>query len=179
MLSKSATMIMGLINISPLNAYEIIKQLQWMNVKHWYNIADSTVYATIKTVEKRGYVAGTIEKEGNMPDKTIYTLTDRGRAELMDTLRHSIVTFDYDANVFSIAAFFMDFFEAAEQRQLLEKRLDILQKYLEGIRGQVTRPWKNRVAPLHAANVNRMIALVSAEITGTQEILNSLSDKEP
>ena len=27
MLSKSATMIMGLINISPLNAYEIVKQL--------------------------------------------------------------------------------------------------------------------------------------------------------
>lgn len=54
MLSKSATMIMGLINSSPLNAYEIIKQLQWMNIKYWYNIADSTVYATIKTLEKKG-----------------------------------------------------------------------------------------------------------------------------
>ena len=95
MLSKSATMIMGLINSSPLNAYEIIKQLQWMNIKHWYNIADSTVYATIKTLEKKGYLSGTIEKEGNMPDKTIYKLTVQGRTELENTLRSSIVTFDY------------------------------------------------------------------------------------
>lgn len=177
MLSKSATMIMGLINTSPLNAYEIVKQLQWMNVKHWYNIANSTVYATIKTVEKKGYISGTIEKEGNMPDKTIYTLTDSGRVELMNTLRHSIVTFDYDANIFSIAAFFIDFFEVAEQKQLLEKRLDTLQKYLQGIECQVTKSWENQVTPFHVANVNRMIALVNAEITGTQEILNSLSNK--
>ncbi len=109
MLSKSATMIMGLINNSPLNAYEIIKQLQWMNIKYWYNIADSTVYATIKTLEKKGYISGKIEKEGNMPDKTVYKLTVQGKIELENTLSHSIVTFDYDANVFSIAAFFLDF----------------------------------------------------------------------
>ena len=100
MLSKSATMIMGLINTSPLNAYEIVKQLQWMNIKYWYNIADSTVYATIKSVEKKGYISGTVEKEGNMPDKTIYTLTDKGRDELRKTLSNSIITFDYDANIF-------------------------------------------------------------------------------
>lgn len=109
MLSKSATMIMGLINTSPLNAYEIVKQLQWMNIKYWYNIADSTVYATIKSVEKKGYISGTVEKEGNMPDKTIYTLTDKGRDELRMTLSNSIITFDYDTNIFSIAAFFIDF----------------------------------------------------------------------
>lgn len=175
MLSKSATMIMGLINTSPLNAYEIIKQLQWMNIKYWYSIADSTVYATIKTLEKKGHISGTIEKEGNMPDKTIYTLTDSGRIELMTTLRHSIVTFNYDANIFSIAAFFIDFFEVTEQKHLLEKRLDTLQNYLQGIECQVTNSWKDQVPSFHVANVNRMIALVNAEITGTQEILNSIS----
>lgn len=50
MLSKTATMLLGLINSEPLNAYELIKQLQLMNVKNWYEIADSTVYATIKTL---------------------------------------------------------------------------------------------------------------------------------
>lgn len=116
--------------IAPLNAYEIVKQLQWMNVKYWYNIADSTVYATIKSLEKKGCISGTVKKEGNMPDKTIYALTDRGNAELRETLSHSIVTFDFDANIFSIAAFFIDFFELEEQRQLLEKRLENLCRYL-------------------------------------------------
>lgn len=52
MLSKTATMLLGLINQKPVNAYEIIKELNYMNVKWWFNIADSTVYATIKTLEK-------------------------------------------------------------------------------------------------------------------------------
>lgn len=53
MLSKPATMLLGLINEKPLNAYEIIKVLEYMNVKYWFNIADSTVYTTIKTLEKK------------------------------------------------------------------------------------------------------------------------------
>lgn len=175
MLSKSATMIMGLINLSPLNAYEIVKQLQWMNIKYWYNIADSTVYATIKSIEKKGYISGTVEKDGNMPDKTIYTLTDKGRDELRKTLSHSIITFDFDTNIFSIATFFIDFFEPDEQKQLLEQRLENLRKYLDGIENQVTESWKNQVAPFHVANVNRMMDIVKAEISGTKRIIDSLS----
>ena len=102
MLSKSATMIMGSINSTPLNAYEIIKRLQWMNVKYWYNIADSTVYATIKSFEKKGYISGSIEKKGKIPDKTIYTLTEKGRIELKETLCYFIVNFDFDTNIFSM-----------------------------------------------------------------------------
>ena len=48
MLSKSATMMLGLINKQPQNAYEIIKVLECMNVKWWYDIANSTVYACFK-----------------------------------------------------------------------------------------------------------------------------------
>lgn len=175
MLSKSATMIMGLINTSPLNAYEIVKQLQWMNIKYWYNIADSTVYATIKSIEKKGYISGTVEKEGNMPDKTIYTLTEKGRDELRKTLSHSIITFDFDTNIFSIAAFFIDFFEPDEQKQLLEQRLENLCKYLSGIENHVTESWKNQVAPFHVANVNRMMDIVKAEISGTKRIIGNLT----
>ena len=174
MLSKSATMIMGLINTSPLNAYEIVKQLQWMNIKYWYNIADSTVYATIKSIEKKGYISGTVEKEGNMPDKTIYTLTDNGRDELRKTLSNSIITFDYDANIFSIAAFFIDFFEPDKQKRLLEQRLENLNKYLRGIENQITETWENQVAPFHVANVNRMMDIVNAEISGTKRIIDRL-----
>lgn len=176
MLSKSATMIMGLINRSPLNAYEIVKQLQWMNIKHWYNIANSTVYATIKSVEKKGYISGTVEKEGNMPDKTIYTLTEKGKEELLETLRCAIVTFDFDTNIFSIASFFIDIFEKEEQKQLLEMRLENLHKYLQGIEKQMTESWEKQVESFHVANVNRMIDIVNAEIVGTKRIMDSLTD---
>ena len=68
MLSKPATMLLGLIYEKPLNAYEITKLLGYMNVRWWFNIADSTVYTTIKNLEKKGFIEGETEKVGNMPD---------------------------------------------------------------------------------------------------------------
>lgn len=172
MLSKTATMLLGLINQKPVNAYEIIKELNYMNVKWWFNIADSTVYATIKTLEKRDFISGTIEKEGNMPDKTIYTITAKGKTELLSTLKRSILKFDYDTNIFSITAFFIDYIEPKERKKLLEQRLTILKQYLAGIEKQDTPKWATEVKPFHVANLKRMIDIVNAEISGTQRLLS-------
>lgn len=173
MLSKPATMLLGLIYEKPLNAYEIIKLLNYMNVKWWFNIADSTVYSTLKTLEKKELITGTTEKVGNMPDRTVYSLSDKGKEEFIDTLRASILQFNYDTNIFSIAAFFLDIFTVDEQQMLLQERLNILQKYRTGIEKQVNPLWENEVSAVHVANVKRMIDLIDAEITGTNRLLES------
>lgn len=173
MLSKPATVLLGLIYEKPLNAYEIIKLLNYMNVKWWFNIADSTVYATLKTLEKKEFITGATEKVGNMPDRTVYSLSDKGKNEFIDTLKASILQFIYDANIFSIAAFFLDVFRPDEQRKLLRERLNVLRRYREGIEKQVNPIWENEVPAIHAANVKRMIDLVDAEIMGTKRLLES------
>ena len=178
MLSKPATMLLGLIYEKPLNAYEIIKHLNYMNVKWWFNIADSTVYSTLKTLEKKGYILGTTEKIGNMPDRTVYSLSGTGRDKFIDTLKASILQFNYDTNIFSIAAFFMSIFAPNEQHELLEKRLEILQKYRTGIEKQVNPLWENEVSVAHVANVKRMIDIVDAEIIGTKRLLANNSKEQ-
>ena len=141
MLSKPATMLLGLIRQQPLNAYEIVKTLDYMNIKHWFNIGTSTVYATIKTLEKKKYISGEVQKDGNMPDKTIYSITEQGTAMLLDTLRVSFLKFDYDTNIFSITAFFIDCLPPEERKILLEKRMTVLHEYLYGIQKQDTEEW--------------------------------------
>ena len=173
MLSKPATMLLGLIYEKPLNAYEIIKHLNYMNVKWWFNIADSTVYSTLKTLEKKEYIIGTTEKIGNMPDRTVYSLSEEGKDEFISTLKASILQFNYDTNIFSIAAFFLNTFTPEEQQKLLQERLTVLQKYRTGIEKQVNPLWENEVSATHSANVKRMIDLVDAEITGTNRLLES------
>lgn len=173
MLSKPATMLLGLINEKPLNAYEIIKLLNYMNVKWWFNIADSTVYSTLKTLEKKEFILGTTEKVGNMPDRTVYKLSDKGKKEFVNTLRASILQFNYDTNIFSIAAFFLSTFTLDEQQELLQERLNILRKYRAGIEKQINPLWESEVSSVHSANVKRMIDLVDAEITGANRLLES------
>lgn len=173
MLSKPATLLLGLISQKPLNAYEIVKTLDYMNIKHWFNIGTSTVYATIKTLEKKQYITGKIQKDGNMPDKTVYSITERGTTVFLDTLRTSCLKFDYDTNSFSITAFFLDCLPQEEQRTLLEKRMEVLQEYLSGIQKQNTEEWGKQVNSYHVANLQRMIDIVLAEISGTEHLLKA------
>lgn len=174
MLSKAATMLMGLIYQNPLNAYELTKKLQFMNVKQWYNIADSTVYATLKTLEKKALISGMTEKAGNMPDKTVYSLTDKGKTELLDTLTKSILQFNYDTNVFSVAAFFIDIFPLFESEKLLLKRLDMLGKYLQGVDEQIEKMEAMDVPKISIANVSRIREIINAELVGTQKLLEAI-----
>ena len=116
---------------------------------------------------------GTAEKVGNMPDRTVYSLSDKGKEEFIATLKASILQFNYDTNIFSIAAFFLNTFTPEEQRELLRERLTVLQKYRAGIEKQVNPLWENEVSATHSANVKRMIDLVDAEITGTNRLLES------
>ena len=178
MLSKPATLLLGIIYEKPLNAYEITKLLDYMNIKWWFNVADSTVYTTLKTLEKRALIEGTIEKVGNMPDRTVYSLTEKGEYELKETIKESILQFSYDTNIFTIAAFFIDILEAEEKKELLEKRLNILQSYLTGISKQDNESWKQEVPAFHAANLERMIDIVNAEISGTKRLLSACGEGE-
>lgn len=176
MLSKPATLLLGIIYKEPLNAYEITKLLAYMNIKWWFNVADSTVYTTLKNLEKKGLIKGTIEKIGNMPDRTIYSLTGKGKDELKETIKESILQFSYDTNVFTIAAFVMDILETEEKKELLERRLNILQSYITGISKQNNETWKREVPDLHVANLERMIDIVQAEISGTKRLLSVIEE---
>ncbi|GAA0738691.1 PadR family transcriptional regulator [Clostridium oceanicum] len=171
MISKPAIMLLGLINERELNAYEIIKQLSYMNVKWWFNIADSTVYATLKALERKNYIVGKTKKIGNMPNRTIYTITKEGKEKLKDTIKEICILFDYDTVLFSIAAFYIDVFEVEERIYLLDKRIKYLNQYLKGIEKQLPKLKENRVPYNHIDNVKRMIEIIKAEICGAEKLL--------
>lgn len=173
LLSKPAIMLLGLINQKSYNAYEIIKQLNLMNTKWWFYIGDSTVYATLKKLEKSGHIIGVTEKQGNMPDKTIYTITEIGISALRESIQKICKGMDYDINLFTLAVFFIDVFTLQEQKQILEGRLKYLNKFVASFDHYIMALPKN-IPPYHLANTQRMKGIVNAEIVGLNEILVSL-----
>ena len=108
-----------------------------------------------------------------MPDKTVYSITEQGKAVFLETLRTSFLKFDYDTNIFSITAFFLDCLPEKEQKTLLEQRMNVLQEYLAGIQKQHTEEWEKQVNPYHVANLQRMTDIVLAEISGTERLFKA------
>lgn len=110
----------------------------------------------------------------NSIDINAYSISEKGKEELRDTLTKSILSFDYDTNMFSIAAFFLDFFDVKEQISLLENRIEVLKKYIAGIEKWISYP-EDKETPLHhIITVERMVSLAKAELSGTNKLLELL-----
>lgn len=171
MLSKTMTLLLGIISRQPVNPYELNKWLTTMNVRRWYPVAGSTVYAALKTAEKKQYISGNAEKSGNMPEKTVYAITEKGKRELTETLGSFLSEFDYDITGFHMGIFFAEVLGASKTLSLLEKRELLLTKQEQGLRRQIRQMEQEQLPRLVVLNVYQSLYLVEAQKKGTQEIL--------
>ncbi len=171
MLSKIMTILLGIIEQQPVNGYELNKWLSTMHVRDWYPIASSTVYATLKTAEKKGYIVGTTEKSGNMPDKTVYSITESGKIKFLETIKSFIVDFEYDITPFTIGMFFIQAIQREEIPSLMEKRITLLKKYNEEVALQIEKMADNKVGQLFILNTKQNLYILQAQLKGTADIL--------
>jgi len=128
MLSKLATLILGILSEKERNPYDITKMLSEMNTRKWLPLADSTVYATINNLKKNSLINGRQERSGNLPEKTIYNITPEGEFEL----HNSITTYlEEDASTstgFDIGILLMQNLSKPEILMKLKKKLERLER---------------------------------------------------
>lgn len=70
--------LLGSLYQSPKSAYELQKQIEARNLARWIKIGSFTVYKKVVQFESKGYVTSKVVRNGNMPEKTIYTITPAG-----------------------------------------------------------------------------------------------------
>jgi DNA-binding PadR family transcriptional regulator len=79
--------ILGIIADGPTTPYNIDKILNYKRMKNMkIGIPFQTIYGTVYKLNKMGLVSREKRKNGNLPDKTIYTITPKGEELLKDSL---------------------------------------------------------------------------------------------
>ncbi len=71
-------MILGILKFKSQNAYEIVKVVEEYKIDKWIKITAPSIYQNIKKMMNKGYLSGVKEKDGEMPEKTVYSLTNEG-----------------------------------------------------------------------------------------------------
>jgi len=64
-----------------LSAYDIQKIVEYRNISKWVKISTPSIYKKVIQLEKKGYMKGDVVKEGNMAEKTVYSLTEAGEKQ--------------------------------------------------------------------------------------------------
>lgn len=73
--------VLGILKKKSMSAYEIQKLVEYRNISKWVKISTPSIYKKTLQLEKKGVIKGTIVKEGKMPEKAVYSLTDAGEQE--------------------------------------------------------------------------------------------------
>lgn len=73
--------VLGMLKKESLSAYDIQKLVEYRNISKWVKISTPSIYKKTIQLEEKGLIKGTIVKEGKMPEKAIYSLTDAGERE--------------------------------------------------------------------------------------------------
>lgn len=73
--------VLGILKKEPLSAYDIQKLVEYRNISKWVKISTPSIYKKVIQLEEKGFIKSTTVKEGNMPEKAIYSLTDSGNEE--------------------------------------------------------------------------------------------------
>ncbi|RMH20809.1 MAG: PadR family transcriptional regulator [Gemmatimonadetes bacterium] len=81
-MSHAEVTLLALLSDAPAHAYDLIRRIHSMQVERWARVPSSTVYAVLRRMERRGWVAGMVEPGARRRHKTTYRITEAGRQRL-------------------------------------------------------------------------------------------------
>lgn len=125
--------VLGILKREPLSAYDIQKLVEYRNISKWVKISTPSIYKKVLQLEEKGLIAGTAIREGKMPEKVVYSLTDAGEREfesLMLEISRRPVHIFLDLNAVIVN---LDSLPPAEQQACLDhiaENIGVLNAYL-------------------------------------------------
>ena len=100
--------VLGMIKEKEQSAYELQKNVEYRNISKWVKVSTPSIYKKVIQLEEKGYIKGNLSREGNMPEKSIYHITEKGDKyflELMKKISAQMVNvfLDFNAVIINMA----------------------------------------------------------------------------
>jgi len=155
MISNLEASVLGLICEGFRYGYEMEKVIEERNMRHWTEIAFSSIYYVLKRLEKKGLITSAAERVSGRSRK-VYAVTPQGKEEMKEKVRdlissHHPVTDPFHLGIGNlyrltqreIIAGLRSYIESlGEREQSFRNRLAVMEnsEWPPHIRGLVTRP---------------------------------------
>lgn len=126
--------VLGMLKKESLSAYDIQKLVEYRNISKWVKISTPSIYKKVIQLEEKGLITSRIEKDGKMPEKAVYTLTDAGKEEfekLMIEISCKPINIFLDFNAVIVNLESMPKESRKECLDHIESNINVLKTYLE------------------------------------------------
>ncbi len=126
--------VLGMLKKEPMGAYDIQKLVEYRNISKWVKISTPSIYKKAIQLEEKGLIKGDVVKEGKMPEKAVYSLTEAGEKEferlMLEIAAKPIHIFlDFNAVIVNIDSLSPELQSSCIER--IKENVKTLKSYLE------------------------------------------------
>ena len=172
-----ALAVMSYLSQQAMHPYELGRTLREHGDARSIKFNHGSLYMVVGQLAKAGYITELeTSREGQRPERTVYALTDAGRAEFRDWLRELVAEPQQEYPHFVAALSLIAALPPNEVVPLLRHRLDLLQAERAEIRGLIGTTLAQGVPELFLVEEEYRLALLGAEITFVEEFIAKITD---
>ena len=171
-------MILALLRERDMHPYEMIRLLRARRDERLIRIQHGTFYHQVGALERDGLLApAAVEREGNRPERTSYTLLPAGEEAVLAWVRAELPRTDEPAR-FRVALAEAHNLPREEALALLALRIDALRALLTEHREGLGAARERTVDRQFLIEVERSAALIEADIAWSEATISAFADPE-
>jgi len=176
-ISPLALSILERLSERPMHPYELAATMRSRHHDEFIRLNFGSLYHTVEVLEREGWIAPVErEKEGKRPERTIYRLTDAGRALLLKVVGEIVAQPRREYPHFAAGLMFMHHLERNTAAELLEER----SRALHGVITKLTHILDELLASGHTRltliELEHKIAVLEAERGWVRKIAREIRD---
>lgn len=177
-LTPLSVMVLALLREGDMHPYEMIRLMRQRHDDRLAPITNGTVYHTVARLQKLGLLAELgVDRDGNRPERTTYTLTDEGRAIVPEWVRRELPRIDRPEQ-FRIALAEAHNLDRPQVINLLRQRRDALQDHITYHRNGRHKAAERAVPAQYLIEIEREAALIEADLRWLDALIQRLENRE-
>lgn len=163
----------------PMHPYELSRSLRDNGDARSIKFTHGSLYMVVGQLTRAGFIAEQeTSREGQRPERTVYALTDAGRAELHEWMRELVAEPQHEYPQFVAALSLIAALPPDEVVGLLRHRLDRLAEQRTGIRTLVDDTLATGVPQLFLLEEEYRLALLDAESQFVEGLVAQITDPD-
>jgi DNA-binding PadR family transcriptional regulator len=172
-----ALAVMSYLSQQPMHPYELGRTLREHGDARSIKFNNGSLYMVVGQLAKAGFVTELeTSREGQRPERTVYALTEAGRAEFRDWLRELVAAPQQEYPHFVAALSLIAALPPGEVVPLLSDRLGRLRAESDEIRGLIDTSLAQDVPELFLIEEEYRLALLAGEIAFVEDFIGKITD---
>lgn len=172
-----AVAVLSYLSQQPMHPYELGRSLREHGDDRSIKFNHGSLYMVIGQLARAGFIAEQeTSRAGQRPERTVYALTDAGRAELRDWLAELVEQPQHEYPAFVAALSFIGAVSPSQVLDLLRARLGHLAEQQAEARGLVDTSLAEGVPGLFLIEEEYRLALLDADSAFTRRLIERITD---